>query len=56
MMIVIVADDDKMLAVPADILDAGHGERNFTSMRDGYGRRIDASFETGERRSIFVLL
>jgi hypothetical protein len=33
-MVVVVADYDKVLAVPADIVDAGHGERNVTSMRE----------------------
>ena len=30
---VAVANDDKVLAVPADIVDAGHGVRNVASLR-----------------------
>ena len=29
-----MVDDDKVLAVPADIVDAGHGERNVASVRE----------------------
>ena len=31
---VVMADDDKVLAVPADIVDAGHGERDVASVRE----------------------
>jgi cytochrome c-type biogenesis protein CcmE len=34
MVVVVVSDGDKVFAVPADIVDAGHGERNVTSMRE----------------------
>ena len=33
MVTMIMADDDEVLAVPADIVDAGHGVRNVASLR-----------------------
>jgi hypothetical protein len=34
MVVVVVPDDDKVPTVPADIVDAGHGERNIASMHE----------------------